>query len=222
MIIKAVGIDAAFANMGFAQVTIDTQRLSNGSADNEIIVCKHLQLTSTAPEDQKVVRKSSDRLRRAQELREALDLQCMGNTFAFVEIPSGTQNANAAFGLGIAVGVLASCPIPIVECNPMEVKAAVAGMRVKKGATKAEVIKWAVERWPAAPWLRVRGNKNGALVGANEHLADALATVVAGIKTPEFKRLITLMAATNAVPDTSNIRPAPYSKTRRRISMDIL
>lgn len=210
MLIRAVGIDAAFANMGFAQVQIDTDVLAGGGKDWQVIVCTGLTLASTEPEQQKVVRKSSDRLRRGQELRSAMLKACEGATFAFVEIPSGTQNANAAFGLGIAVGILSGCPIPIVECNPMEVKAAVAGFKVKQGASKAEIIEWAAKHWPYAPWLKAKHKAvskgktlpAGRLLAENEHLADAVAAVAAGIRTPEFQRLITLMAATNAIPYT--------------------
>jgi hypothetical protein len=196
--VRAVGVDAAFANMGFARVTI-TQYLGALT-----IECDGLALVSTEGEDKKVVRRSSDRLRRAQELRAALASACEGAAFAFVEVPTGgTIGASAAFGLGIAVGVLASCPVPIIEVSPMEVKAAVAGRRVKKGASKSEVIAWAAGRWPDAPWLRAKAaarGKGGAalpkgrLLADNEHLADALAAVAAGVDTPEFRRLLALSA----------------------------
>lgn len=207
MIIQGVGIDAAFANMGFAQVVIHVEPLQT------FVRCSDLILASTEKESGKKVRVSSDRLRRAQELRAAMEDACRGAAFAFVEVPSGTQNANAAFGLGIAVGVLAACPVPIIEVSPMEVKAAVAGKRVQKGASKAEVIAWAEARWPDAPWIRAahRATVKGAalpagrLTGDNEHLADALAAVVAGITTPEFQRLIALQ---NAIPRNTDERPA--------------
>lgn len=212
MLIRAVGIDAAFANMGFARVLV--------CSETEKITCQDLILASTEAEQQKVVRKSSDRLRRGAELRAAMLTACDGAVFAFVEVPSGTQSAAAAFGLGIAVGILAGCPIPIIEVSPMEVKEAVAGKRVKQGASKAEVIAWAEARWPAAPWLRAKHKAKakgvtlpaGRLTADNEHLADALASVVAGIQTPEFKRLITLMKASNAISSS-----AQASQTKRRV-----
>lgn len=218
MIIRAIGIDAAFSNMGFAHVEIHVRPF--GKAD---IYCKQLRLASTTKAaDGKTVRVSSDRLRRAQELRTALTSECVlaSAQFAFVEVPSGTQSAVAAFGLGISVGVLASCPVPIIEVSPMEVKAAVAGMKVKKGASKAEVIAWAEQRWPDAPWLRAtsagssKGKKlaAGRLLNDNEHLADALATVAAGIETPEFKRLIALH--NHATSSTPNQRSASGRRAR--------
>lgn len=233
MIIKAVGIDAAFANMGFVKVLVDTELLARAAIcrdampPSSYIKCESLCLVSTVPEQQKVVRKSSDRLRRGAELRQAMLRECTGCTFAFVEVPSGTQNANAAFGLGIAVGILSGCPVPIIEVSQQEVKTAVAGMKVKKGASKAEIIEWASKLWPDANWHRAphksvskgRTLPAGRLTEDNEHLADALATVVAGVATPEFQRLITLMAASNAIPHTSSHRPAPNRPARSRIPL---
>lgn len=196
MIVRAVGIDAAFANMGFARVEIEVE------AGRVLeIRCTELDLASTEKDKTKQVRVSSDRLRRGTELKMMMDLNCAGVTYAFAEVPSGTQNAAAAFGLGIATGILCCCPVPIIEVSPMEVKAAVAGRRVQKGASKREVIEWAAARWPDAPWLRAEHkarSKNGVLPAGrllddNEHLADALASVAAGVETPEFKRLIQLL-----------------------------
>jgi hypothetical protein len=185
MIIKAIGIDAAFANMGFATVDIWLE------AKGPRVECQNLTLVSTSGQDRKVVRKSSDELRRAKELHTALIRHCVGAQFAFVEVPSGSQSASAARSLGIAVGVLAACPIPIIEVSPMEVKrAVVANPKIK--VPKAYIIDWAVKRWPQAPWLRANGRVDGRIILDNEHLADALATVMAGIATPEFTRLLAL------------------------------
>jgi Holliday junction resolvasome RuvABC endonuclease subunit len=188
--ITAVGIDAAFANMGFAKVEINLQ------GGQTTVVCRDLILVSTEViEDRKAVRKSSTELRRAKELHEAIQTHCSDVQFAFVEVPSGSQSASAARALGIAVGVLASCPVPIIEVSPMEVKFAVIPNKKIK-VSKDYIIQWAVKKWPQAPWLLSRGANKGAIVKANEHLADALATVMAGIATPEFQRLIAL----NAIP----------------------
>ena len=175
----AIGIDAAFANMGLARVSI----IGN------FVNCLGLQLVSTERLDKKVVRKSSDDLRRAIHLRDELAAFCGLNSatrLAFAEVPSGSLSAAAARSLGIAVGVLASCPVPIIEVSQREVKMASVG---KPTASKAEMIEWATSLWPDANWLTKKG---GGYVLANEHLADAMAIVVAGTKTQEFKRLIAL------------------------------
>ena len=197
MIFGAIGIDMAFANMGLSHVLID----------GKTITIRTLRLVTTEAETTKVVRKSSDGLRRAIELRQALIQFCHDcpAQFAFVEVPTGSQSASAARALGIAVGVLASCPLPIIEVSPMEVKEAVTGNRKIK-ATKGDVIAWATKQWPDAPWIK----NHGRIIKANEHLADAMAAVVAGIKTPEFQRTLTLMNHATA---------ASIRNTRRILSL---
>jgi len=216
MKIKAVGIDAAFANMGFAHVNIDRGGL---------VTCTGLKLISTeGKSDGKGVRKSSTELRRARELHDAMVAECLGNVIAFVEVPSGSQSASAARSLGIAVGVLSGCPVPIIEVSPMEVKIAVTGDRKIK-ATKEDVINWAVKRWPDAGWILHERNgktwKKGDLQNCNEHLADALATIAAGIATQEFKRLIALLPH-HAIPYPTDQRSPSGGPRRRRVSLDPL
>lgn len=207
MKLRALGVDAAFANMGFASVTIEV------GLGGVFVECTGLDLIKTAGEDKKVVRKASDELRRARILHSNLQAYCRDRQLAFVEVPSGSQSASAARSLGIAVGVLASCPVPIIEVSPMEVKAVVVGR--SKGTpnpTKAEMIAWAVKMWPKAPWRRER--KSGRLVADNEHLADALATVMAGITTPAFQNLLALNHEISIPP---SVRPAPKQRTILRI-----
>lgn len=207
--IKVVGVDAAFSNMGFAHAEIAILQSNEGAHIERLT---DLRLTTTQLiEDRKVVRKSSTELRRAMELTEALRLNCADAVYAFVEVPSGSQSSSAARALGIAVGVLASCPIPIIEVAPMEVKAVIAGGRVKKGATKAQIIEWVAERYPAAPWVRHQHNGKtfvkGGLQNCNEHLADAVLTIMAGVNTPEFQRMLPLL------------HQGSHKPTRRRISL---
>jgi hypothetical protein len=111
---------------------------------------------------------------------------------AFGEIPSGAQHARSAFGFGVAVGVLASCKIPLFEVMPLETKLGSVGI---KTADKPDIIRWAAELYPEAPWQRyeapTRGKKphaKGDLHDDNEHVADAIAIVHAGICLPEFKQ----------------------------------
>lgn len=194
MIIKAIAIDPAFANMGLARVSIDTQ--------SSKVACDDLKLIRTEQLDLKVVRKSSSDLSRARVLSQALTEWCYGSTIAFAEIPSGAQSAAAAKGLGIAVGVIAGCPLPLIEVSPTEVKR----LFGEKGpVSKAQIITWAMKTWPQAPWLKHKGK----VTLANEHLADALAIVMAGMKTQEFQRL---MALQNAIPGTDHKRPASRRK----------
>jgi Holliday junction resolvasome RuvABC endonuclease subunit len=208
-VIRAIGIDMAFANVGLARVLI------NPEGPLVSIECLDLHLLQTERGDRKVVRASSDDLRRAQELHAGLRAFVQDAQFAFAEVPSGAKDANAARLLGMATGVLAGLQIPVIEVSPMEVKEAVTGKRSQKGVPKPVIIEWAAKRWPDAPWLRHaragKGYKPGDLMNDNEHLADAMAAVQAGVRTPEFQRLMVLHAT------SSSSRQRPPS---RRIPID--
>ena len=171
--ITVVGIDAAFSNMGFAMATVDTSK-------STAVKISELRLVSTESQHKKEVRKSSDDLRRARELHQALLEQCRGSAVAMAEVPSGSQSSRASWSLGIAVGILAGCPIPLIQVSQLEVKLASVG---KKTASKDEMIEWAMSLYPHKGWLLHKGRP----VKANEHLADAVAIIHAGMQTDAFK-----------------------------------
>lgn len=177
--VTIVGVDAAFANMGFAQADIDVHTF-------EIRPTK-LHLVSTEPETKKKnVRMSSDNLRRAELLKDGMQLMQNGASMMAAEVPSGAKSAKAAYGFGVAVGVLACRTLPIIQVNPIEVKVASVG---KKSASKKEMIDWAIDLYPDLNWIR----HNGKITNANEHLADALAIIHASVKTAEFKSAVAMM-----------------------------
>jgi hypothetical protein len=188
--IDIVGIDISLRNLGVSKGTIDL--LTGEISINDLV------LTETKAGDKKtakVVRKNSEDLERAIDLREALHKQCEGAKLAFVEIPVGSQSARAMASYGICIGVLASCPIPIVQVTPTEVKLAGAG---HKTATKDEMIEWAVAKYPKAPWLKVKRKGKVEIVAKNEHLADAIAAIHAGVLTDQFRQVASLMSAIKA------------------------
>jgi Holliday junction resolvasome RuvABC endonuclease subunit len=187
MEIKIVGIDPALRNFGFALARLNI-------FTNEYVITD-LQLAQSENEAGKTVRKNSDDLRRARILHENLIEVCDGATLAIAEVPVGSQSARAMASYGMCVGILASCPIPLIEVNPSEVKMAAVGF---KTATKEEMIEWAMAKHPAAPWL-MRKSK-GAMVplNDNEHLADAVATIEAGLKTQQYKQAIAMMRGMRA------------------------
>jgi len=178
--VRVLAIDPAMSNLGLVVADVDV-------VSGEIVGTPELRLTSTAPgKDKKTVRKSSDDLRRCRELYTAMaplvdrvDLVCS-------EMPIGSQNSSAMKGVGVCTMLLATISKPLIELTPEEVKLAAVG---KKTATKAEMISWAYHRHPEADWLRANGKPEGALVNANEHIADAVAVIRAGTLTDQFKLL---------------------------------
>ncbi|MCG5512790.1 hypothetical protein [Ectothiorhodospira shaposhnikovii] len=182
--IMVAGIDPSLRNLGTVRALIDpiTRRV-------EVV---GMTLYTTESRDKKTVRKNSDDLRRARELRSGIDRACVNCSVAMVEVPVGSQSARASWGLGIAVGVLASCPVPMIEVTPTEVKLATVG---SKTASKEDMILWAMERHPNAPWIRRKMKGKEVITNANEHLADALGTIYAGLHTETFQMVCAVRGA---------------------------
>ena len=198
MIIQVVGFDPAFTNWGTAWDTINTETL-------EIKILK-LHLTTTSPEKKAKVRKSSDRLLRAQILSNHLKEACVKQQVIFSEIPTGSQSAVAAMGLGIAVGVLSSAPIPVIQVTPNDTKMCAVG---KRTASKNEMINWAYEKYPDVNWITKRRKGVLQLTNANEHLADAIAVIYAGIQSDQFKQLLQVLKFSHLPEPSASIFKKP-------------
>jgi Holliday junction resolvasome RuvABC endonuclease subunit len=182
--IKVAGIDPALRNMGIAVGHVDLETL-------ELVRVEKLVLAKTeGDKDGKQIRKNSDDLRRARVLTQAMREHTHDAVMVFAEVPVGSQSARAMASYGLCVGVLAGCDRPLLEVTPTEVKLAGAGV---KTATKSEMIEWATEKHPEAQWLTVKRQGKQVFVDANEHLADAVAAIYAGIRTQEFKRAAAMM-----------------------------
>lgn len=184
MRIRVAGLDPALRNVGIARMMLDL-----GTLELEL---EDLVLIQTEKMTGKVVRQNSDDLRRAVEIHRGLHAALQDCRICFAEVPSGAQNARAGLSFGMAIGILASCPIPLIEVMPVETKLAAVQ---SKTASKPQMISWATSLYPNGAWIRARGNPKGAFTLDNEHLADACGIVHAGIATPEFKRLLALWKA---------------------------
>lgn len=190
-VLRFVAVDPSLRNFGIARgyVTWSDQ-------ERPAIAIESIELIQTESRKGKVVRSNSDDLRCAMELHKAFVARCAGSVTCFAEIPSGAQSARAAMTLGIAVGVVAACPIPITQVQPLETKLATVG---SKTASKAEMIAWATAMYPKLPWLLSRPSKknpNKLWADDNEHMADAIAIAHAGVQTEQFKQLMALHTAT--------------------------
>jgi Holliday junction resolvasome RuvABC endonuclease subunit len=183
-IIRVAGLDGSKTNFGIAIMSFDTD---NPKATLKI---EDLILAKTEKSKEKKVRASSDNLARSQLIVETVHPAIKDCIAAFIEVPSGGQSYDAVLGFGIVIGIYASLPVRTIEVSPSETKIAAVGTRT---ASKAEMIEWALTRFPDAPW-RLRKLK-GVMVPTNdnEHLADAAAIVLAGIETPSFKNTLTLL-----------------------------
>lgn len=176
MKIRVMGIDAAFANVGIAVADID---LTNAKQPVVTVVGLHLIHTEGAKKRPRGVPRSSDDLRRAREIvdRIATYRNLYNPDHIVAEVPFGSQSARASWALGIIIGVLSSIP-NLVEVTPKEVKTASG----EPAADKDWMIEWAMDRHPEAPWVtrKLKGNIV-QVAGANEHLADAVGAIYAGL-----------------------------------------
>jgi Holliday junction resolvasome RuvABC endonuclease subunit len=187
--IKVLGIDMAFENMGLVCAEVDMMTC-------EVVDVTDLKLVKTEKgKDSKQVRKSSDDLRRARELQQAISEASSVAGLAMAEVPGGSQSARAAKTLGIATGVLASVQCPLIEVSPEEVKLASVG---KKTASKEEMRQWAFEKHPNAGWMMRKLKGEFVPLNDNEHLADALAAIYAGVKTPAFRSAVAMLRSLSA------------------------
>ena len=186
MRIKVVGFDPSMSNFGICKAELEV----TGQQTPEIIIID-LQLIKTEGESKKGVIKQSDDLRRAKDIYGHMILACQGNNLAFSEIPLGNAAMynNAILSAGMMVGILAACPIPLIQVFPKDVKIAAVG---HPHAVKEEMIDWAINRYPTAPWLMRKRKEAMVPIAANEHLADAVATIEAGIRTTQFQQAIAI------------------------------
>lgn len=193
MKIKAIGIDPSLRNFGLVVAEIDISTEDYSFQIKEMLLAK----SEGDKTSKKTVRKNSDELRRAKVLYDAMIsmIKKHNAAFAFVEVPVGSQSARAMASYGVCIGVLASCPIPMIQLTPTEVK--LAGTSIKT-ATKQEMIEAAVIDHPEAKWLSYKRNGELQLSENNEHLADATFAIKAGMNTDEFRIAAEMMKNAHA------------------------
>lgn len=189
MKMKIVGIDPSLRNFGIVKADLDLNTMEFKVTDMRLVE------SEDNAKKAKTVRKNSDDLRRARLLHEGFVDACKDASFAFIEVPVGSQSARAMASYGICIGVLAACPIAMIQVTPTEVKLAGTGERT---ATKGEMIEAAVEAHPYAPWLTRKSGGQRVLMNDNEHLADATFAIAAGIKTDEFKAAVAMLRGLKA------------------------
>jgi Holliday junction resolvasome RuvABC endonuclease subunit len=171
-----MGIDAAFANVGIAVAEVDYADPRNPIVK---VIGLHLIHTEGAKKRPRGVPRSSDDLRRAREIVDKIAIykNLYNPDHIIAEVPFGSQSARASWALGIIIGVLSSIP-NLIEVTPKQVKAASG----EPAADKDWMIEWAMDKHPEAPWVmrKLKGNIV-QVAGHNEHLADAVGAIYAGM-----------------------------------------
>lgn len=180
--IRFAALDGSFTHFGIAKMIYDT--------NTKLLAVEDLKLIKSEKSKNKTVRVSSDRLARATFIRTEVCNYIQDCPVVFAEIPTGAQSASAAFAFGIVLGIYASLPVPVIEVAPSETKMAAVGT---KTASKQEMIEWATSKFPDAPWLLTKRQGIMVPINDNEHLADAVAIAHAGVNTPVFKQMSSML-----------------------------
>lgn len=179
---RVAGVDPSLSNFGMVKGSLDFNQ------GNPLFNLEELLLTESKSDkaNAKVVRKNSDDLNRARLLHNAVQEFVKDVDLVIVEVPVGSQSARAMASYGVCIGLLSSIKQPLIQVTPSEVKLAAVG---SKTASKAEMIDWATALHPKANWLKHKRNGQWVLGSKNEHLADALAAIHAGLATETFKQM---------------------------------
>ncbi len=182
-LLTVAGLDPSLRNFGMVKGVLN---LMSGT-----FTISKMEIQETAADSRnKAVRKNTQDLHRARLITQAMNSFLIGVDMVFVEIPVGSQTARAMTSYGICIGVLSSVTCSMIQVTPSEVKVAATGNKV---ATKAEMITWATGRYPDADWLTKKQKGVLSFIDKNEHLADALAAIHAGVKTDEFNQARTML-----------------------------
>jgi len=138
----------------------------------------------TEKSKQKQVRASSDLIQRCDVLHRGVQeyIERWNPEIIFVETPSGSQSASGMKNYGVSCYLIATLRPRAIEVTPTEVKKATVGT---KTASKHDMITWAFEKHPEAPWTL----RNDFPLAKQEHMADAIAIIYAGMKTPAYSWL---------------------------------
>lgn len=177
-VLNVLGMDPSLRNWGLAAGKLDTA--------TSAVDIRRLDVFRIPEPVGKQIRVNSKDLHVARGLMERVHPYMKSAGVCFAEVPVGSQSARAMVSYGVCVTVLGAnqaLGCPFIEVSPLEVKMATVG---KKTASKMEMIEWAMDRYPNAPWPYHNGKLN---TGLAEHMADACAAIEAGLKTPVYQQL---------------------------------
>ncbi|AZO48037.1 hypothetical protein [Mesorhizobium sp. M4B.F.Ca.ET.058.02.1.1] len=136
----------------------------------------------------KQVRQNSNDLHRSEQLSAPVFAAARKAKVIFAEVPVGSQSARAMASYGICVGILGALRAAghqVIEVTATESKLIFTG---DKNATKRDMIDRAVELYPDANFPVHAGK----IPDKAEHLADGIAAIHSGVRTPVFQNLLRL------------------------------
>ncbi len=180
MKIPVLGMDPSLRHWGLASAEID---LITGVLSTPIG-----SIVEPKDPEGKQVRQNSKDLALSEQLAVAVIEASKLAKCIFVECPVGSQSARAMASYGITIGVLGavrSLGIPLIEVTATENKKIFTGVGT---ATKLQMINAAVGYYPDL----ILPLHRGKIQDKAEHIADAIASIHAGVRTPLFQNLLRL------------------------------
>lgn len=181
MIIPVLGMDPSLRHWGLAEAHLDLTTGVLSTPIGSIVEPKD-------PDGGKQVRQNSKDIHLAHELAMVILTVAQRAKCIFVEVPVGSQSARAMASYGITIGVLGAVRalnIPLIEVTPTENKKIYTG---NKNATKREMIDATVTHYPDIILPKYKGK----IQDKAEHIADAIAAIHSGVRTPLFQNLMRL------------------------------
>lgn len=174
----AAGLDPSLSNIGASKMELTFNQEGKIVAHKLISVA----ISQTHPDKKKSRRKNEEDRARAVIHHEFLKDYLKDVDIVFCELPVGSQSARPMASYGICIGITAAIELPFFVVAPTDLKLAACR---NKQATKEDMISWAIRKFPNANWLQ---GKSASVLKKNEHIADSLAAIVAGVKTEQFKQ----------------------------------
>ena len=181
--IRVLGMDPSLRNWGLAVAYLDL--------DTGVLTTPEISVVQPSDLVGKQVRNNSNDLHLAMQLADGIWSEATRAQVIFVEVPHGSQSARAMASYGIVIGILGSLRstgTPFIEVTAGDNKLIFTS---KKNAPKELMISTARELYPDSNWPV---HKNGSPLAKCEHMADAIAAIHAGVRTPAFQNLLQLFS----------------------------
>ena len=167
------GLDPSLSNFGMCK-GIATRKDSVVTTSLDIT---HTSLI-TSKTNKNIKYKNMDDLHRAMELGAAMIKFFSSVDEIYVELPVGSQSARAMASYGVCIGIIAALGDRVFRVAAKDVKIAATG---NGNASKQDMIDWATSEYPDLDWLTKTIKKKTTYTKANEHIADSIAALHAGL-----------------------------------------
>lgn len=161
--IKVIGLDPSLSNWGVAVTSYDPL--------TDLLILDQVDVIKTKPEKNTKKRKSVQDLDRARTLLDGVYEYVKDADVVVLELPHGSQSANAMKSYGICIALtaaLTTLDIPFIYKTALDVKKVVGD----KTASKESIISWVEKRHPG----KLSKYKNSA-----EHQADAMVVIYSAL-----------------------------------------